>query len=218
MAGLGESCSHICAVLFYLDFMVRQRLNRTVTDEKSYWAGPTIMKSIEYKEIKDIDFASPTTLQKKINGEINNDDEGYFMPGEFANLYPAAPDDEMSQFYEQLSQSGTKSSILSIISPFSKNYIPKALSKKYPTITTELYNPANLQLNYKQLLYLAMSATISCTKDQVEFLMQETKGEASSKSWYTFLAGRVTASNLYSVCHTDIAQPSISLICRLCYP
>ena len=45
-----------------------------------------------------------------------------------------------------------------------------------------------------------MSATISCTNDQVELVMQETKtkvevvmqetkGQASSKSWYTFRAG-----------------------------
>ena len=69
------------------------------------------------------------------------------MPGESANLYPVATDDEISQYYEQLSQNGTKSSILSILSPFLKNYIPKTLSKTYPTIITELYNPANLQFS-----------------------------------------------------------------------
>ena len=128
MAGLGESCSHIGAVLFYLDFMARQRANRTVTGEKSYWAA--------------------------------------------ANIYPVATDDEMSQLYEELSQSGTKSPILSIIPPFSKNCIPKSMSKKYPTIIAELYNPANLQFRYKQLLGLAMSTSVSCTKDQVELVMQ----------------------------------------------
>ena len=65
------------------------------------------------------------------------------MPGEFTNLYPVVTYDKMSQFYEPLSQYGTKSSILSLIAPSSTNYIPNSLNKKYPTIIIELYNPTN---------------------------------------------------------------------------
>ena len=100
MPGLGKSCSHVGAVLFYMGFMVRQRANRKVTGEKSYWAGPATIKSIKRNEIKYIDFSSPESLQKKVNGEINTDSEGYSMPGESRNLYPVGTDDQISQFYE----------------------------------------------------------------------------------------------------------------------
>ena len=54
MAGLGESCSHVAAVLFYLEYAVRIQGNKTVTQDKAYWMPPTL-KEVEYSEIKDID-------------------------------------------------------------------------------------------------------------------------------------------------------------------
>eukprot|EP00795_Rhopilema_esculentum_P001847 gene1847-16340_t len=55
---VGESCFHVAAVLFYLEFLpVRIQGNKTVTQDKAYWMPPTL-KEVEYSEIKDIDFMS----------------------------------------------------------------------------------------------------------------------------------------------------------------
>jgi hypothetical protein len=41
MAGLGEACTHVAALLFAVDASVKLRDSKTVTDEKSYWLLPT---------------------------------------------------------------------------------------------------------------------------------------------------------------------------------
>ena len=37
MAGLGESCSHVGVLLFYVETVTKVRDNKTVTQEKGYW-------------------------------------------------------------------------------------------------------------------------------------------------------------------------------------
>ena len=41
MAGLGETCTHISALLFYVETAVRIRDARTVTQEAAYWKPPS---------------------------------------------------------------------------------------------------------------------------------------------------------------------------------
>ena len=46
----------------------------------------------------------------------------------------------------------------------------------------------------------------------------ETKSRSKSKLWYKYRAGTVTASRMRAVCHTNLADPSQSLIKSICYP
>ena len=64
MAGSGELCSHIGAILFFIDATVQIRNSKTVTEEKPYWILPISLKSVPYAEVVDINFTSPDTLFK----------------------------------------------------------------------------------------------------------------------------------------------------------
>ena len=44
MAGLGEACSHVAAVMFYVECAVRIRNSKTVADEKAYWMLPPALE------------------------------------------------------------------------------------------------------------------------------------------------------------------------------
>ena len=46
----------------------------------------------------------------------------------------------------------------------------------------------------------------------------ETRDQSKSNLWFTYRAGRITASRMKSVCHTDISNPSQSLIKTIVYP
>ena len=52
MSGLGETCTHIAALLFAIDSMVQIRESKTVTEEKAYWLLPSSLKTVEYKEVR----------------------------------------------------------------------------------------------------------------------------------------------------------------------
>ena len=48
MAGLGEACSHIAAVLFYLEALARMQGTKTCTQEECQWIIPSYLKAVEY--------------------------------------------------------------------------------------------------------------------------------------------------------------------------
>ena len=61
MAGLGESCSHVGAMLFRIEAAVKLRNSKTVTQEKSYWLLPSSIQKVEGRPVKETDFTSAKT-------------------------------------------------------------------------------------------------------------------------------------------------------------
>lgn len=61
MAGLGECCSHVGAVLFYLQHAFNLKITKSVTDVYAYWAAPSLDKSIPSK-ISKINFNHPKNM------------------------------------------------------------------------------------------------------------------------------------------------------------
>ncbi|XP_021355877.1 uncharacterized protein LOC110451965 [Mizuhopecten yessoensis] len=64
MAGLGESCTHVAALLYSIEATVIVRNSKTVTQEKAYWL-PASVKGVNYSTLKDIDFTSAKTFYRK---------------------------------------------------------------------------------------------------------------------------------------------------------
>ena len=68
-AGIGEACSHVGAILFYIDTINRMKDSVTVTGEKAYWVPPPgalpQQFSVDQQEISAINFASPHTEKKE---------------------------------------------------------------------------------------------------------------------------------------------------------
>ena len=71
MAGLGESCSHIGALLFYIAYATRIQDSKTCKEEKAHWLLPGY-HSVEYKEVCDIDFSAAKTLKKNQDAKVVN--------------------------------------------------------------------------------------------------------------------------------------------------
>ena len=67
MAGLGEVCTHVAAVLFFLETSARLRSKNTCTQEKCQLVIPTFQKNIPYAPVKDLDFTSSMGKKRKID-------------------------------------------------------------------------------------------------------------------------------------------------------
>lgn len=52
MAGLGESCSHVVAMLWAIESGIR--LRESVTQKKAYWVIPNNIKEVPYAPVKKI--------------------------------------------------------------------------------------------------------------------------------------------------------------------
>ena len=92
MTGLGKSCSYIGALLFHVETVTKVRDNKTVTQEKAYWMIPLSYEEVLYKEIADIDFASPGSLRNKIvvdNGNPKNQEPKTYSKANYAKYLSA---------------------------------------------------------------------------------------------------------------------------------
>lgn len=55
MASLDETCTHIAAVLFYLEAAARIQGKHACTQKKFEWIMPSFLKNVEYLPVKNID-------------------------------------------------------------------------------------------------------------------------------------------------------------------
>ena len=117
MAGLGESCSHVGALLFYVDATVRIRGSKTVTQEKAYWLLPTVHREVEYKEIADIDSTAPKTMKRKLDCRVDNSmnstaDSPKPQTKSCFEKYSTPSDQDLSNLFDALSKCSSKPAIL----------------------------------------------------------------------------------------------------------
>ncbi len=68
MAGLGEACSHIAAILFTLDANIQARKSMSCTSMPCSWLPPSF-KSVPFAPISDIKFSAP---DKKLKTSLKN--------------------------------------------------------------------------------------------------------------------------------------------------
>ena len=95
--------------------------------------------------------------------------------------------------------------------------LPPTLSDLYE-VSNHLYEVSNLKLGYYDLLKVAENTIISVSSEQSKAVEFKTRDQFNSKLWFRMRTGRVTASKFKSVCCTDPASPSLSLIMSICHP
>jgi len=209
-AGLGESCSHVSAVLFYISYAVKLRDSKTITEKKLTGQSLVPVKVNEFSEVKDIDFNSPKVMRRKLDDKCREhkdkeEQEQLKVTEVHSELVPS--DHEMADLFSEIHKSKTKASILSAISAYSKEFIPKTLQEVFPKALSELYNKENLGKDFKELIDMAKTVDVAVTPEEVAAVEKATKKHCSN-AWFMFRAGRVNASKLHAVCKTDPAQPS----------
>ena len=124
----------------------------------------------------------------------------------------------MEQLFNNLSLCDTKPAVLSLVSLHSDMYVPKVSLPTFPKPMTSLCNPAHCKLNYLDLLKACDNVSIEVTDDMAQAVEKETRKQSKTALWFKYRAGRVTASRMKAVCHTDITNPAQSLVKSICYP
>ena len=121
-------------------------------------------------------------------------------------------------FIDSLASCPSKPAILSLIEPHSLKYIPTSLDGSLLVCLAQLFMPEYQTLNYGELLKIASKKIIEVTEAEAKHVEMKTRAQSSSRLWFCMRAGRITASRFKSDCHTNLAQPSISLIMAICHP
>ena len=116
MAGLGETYTHIAAVLFYLEVSSRLHgTSKTCTQEACKWIMPSYLKKVEYLPIKDINFISARRRKRTLDDQItavgdldkqpNGDSCASNKPRTFGTR---STESDLALLFQNLSVGGTK--------------------------------------------------------------------------------------------------------------
>ena len=91
---------------------------------------------------------------------------------------------------------------------------------KFSQPLTSLQKLEYLKLPYHDLLNVCekVFVEVTITNDMAKAVESETRQQHKTNLWFKYRAGRVTASRMKAVCHTDITNPSQSLVKSICYP
>lgn len=220
MAGLGEACSHVGALLFYVDAAVKIKNSKTVTEEPAYWKLPSGLQKVQYKPVKDLNFQSAKAMKKSLDSNITAGSTPRRIGGMVLPDVPPPTEGEIATFLRKLHSSKTASAILAVKEEFSSSYVPKCTEPAFPPLMSELYDEACETLSKNDCLSKCeeIFASMSVTKEQCELTEIETRNQSTNKTWHYLRTGRITASRMKSVRVTSLENPSKSLVNSICYP
>ena len=66
MAELGETCSHIGALLYWTEYQVQRHTAVSSTSKPNEWLQPRTIKQVPFLRLEDIDFTSAECSMKKL--------------------------------------------------------------------------------------------------------------------------------------------------------
>ncbi|XP_070389189.1 uncharacterized protein [Dermacentor albipictus] len=211
MAGLGEACSHVGAVLFYLEAVVTRRDGQSCTDGQNAWLPPHLV-SLECRPVAEMDFASSAMKKRRLD-----DTEAALRDPPSVEM-PKPREDEMLKFFSSLSKSEGRPVLLSLAQKFADPYIPLGL--KYPKLLLRNLQRKQCPISLEDVQAECRNVLqdLSIEPDVCVLIEKQTKAQSASEKWHLFRTGRITASNAGAVFATSLTKPSKSLLKRLCYP
>ena len=221
MAGIGETCTHVAALLFFVDATVRIRDSRTVTQDPAYWLIPKSLKSVEYNEIRGINFTSAKTMKRKFDALVVTPTpqvQQMSITKNTKKVIPAPTDDEMKHFLDSIHKIGRRTALLSVMKDYSDNFVPHSESMKLPLKLGNIRDQTSAEMSYTELIDLCEKIVIKISEEEVRNVEDLTKKQSKCKHWFDFRAGRITASKMKAACRTNTEKPSIDLLKKICYP
>lgn len=198
IAGLAESCTHVAAILFTLEFACKEQ--RSVTDVLAYWVGPKSNKTFS-KKIVGVDFTCKVTTTPTADTPSNTEQ------------LPDLSESEMESFLKEYHDDGG----VSVLHSLYEDSLPKC-SSDTSLLLSDLYDDKYRAMPLTEIKILGGNVTVFVNESQRAEIELSTRQQSKNKKWFLLRAGRITASNLKDICHTKITKPSVSLLKRVCYP
>ena len=173
MAGLGEACTHIATVLFYLEAVNRFEEAKTCIQGLCTWNVPTLKKITHL----------PIDSARAKKWELDQDLEGIVFE-EVVTVKEGSGQtvDDFKLYYSNISQQSAKPSVLSLIAEDSDSYVPKIHQPEFSLSLSTLRKAEYIKLNYLELLQACESVPSLSPKKCATMLKQRQEHRASQYS------------------------------------
>ena len=215
MAGAGEVCAHVGALLFTAEGNKEMKRCQSCTSLPCSWLPPR-HQFVPAIKVTEIDFKTPKS--KQLSRLQPDEPEATTNCKESLMTVPGT--EQVNKLHVRLSNTVGKPVVLSHTPGFSDAYVPLNMLADFPKPLTELFSKDAIDMSYEDLVETCSEIydkyVISC--DQASLVEENTRQQAKSRIWFQQRAGRITASKLKSAVATDIMKPFVSLIKSICYP
>ena len=195
MAGLGEACSHVASLLFYVDAFQRTKEATTCTQEQCKLLLPKAVKEVPYLPVAEIDFKGAIRKMQDFNfgSKSREKSHGPVKKKKMENACCTGQDKKQKEFLNNISLCGTRPAILSIAEPFNEGFVPfGAISNLY---LPELYSPSNTGCSFDVIQRKCVEVVLPVlSEEQLQRIQRETAKQSTSKLWFRLRSGRITAS------------------------
>ena len=131
MAGLGEICSHVAAVLFTAEANTRTKAGFSSTSLPCSWL-PKSFQFVPYVQVKDMDFKTPGLKVDERHQEASGSETHPI------SLVSPPTQNEINQLFVNLSKTKGRPVILSHATGFNDFYIPANCLPDFPKPLTDL--------------------------------------------------------------------------------
>lgn len=139
MAGLAETCSHVAAILYWLETAIRINVDTSCTSKPNKWLPPSLpstCKDIPYVTLEELQSIS----QRQYTADLSSD-----AWDKVKKQKPSTED--LQQFYSQLNAvENRKPAILSLIPPFNDKFVQSV--EHLPSALQGKYSPSNAEKTY----------------------------------------------------------------------
>ena len=185
MAGQGSVCSHVGAILFYIQGVAEFKESQTpsCTSELCSWLPPSL-KKVSFAPVKQIQFCAPAKRYTSMTSGHGSHNEAatnaQLKKQQAKDAIPAMSPDELQSFLVDIKSTGVNSAVLSTHPAFCDDSIPFSARMKPPL--TSLYDEKFAELPYHLLLSKCdeIFSNISITQDEVDIIEKKTRDQASS--------------------------------------
>ena len=180
MAGLGEVCSHVSALMFYLmctnEYRMR-KLTESCTSEECVWLPPCL-KEVTFAPLSEINFKAP---EKR---EIGCQNTKLTTTSYFKSKIPTPSLNEQQEFFQQLADTGIESAVLRIIPPFCENLTP--IVSKLGKSIFKFHEQKYEKLLYNELIERCVETflNLNITGEEVSLIEKHTKEQSKSNLWF----------------------------------
>ena len=217
MAGMGEACAHVGAVLFTAEANTKAKHQMSSTSLPCAWL-PCNYQFVPAMKISSIDFSTPRAKRKAVVVHNEGTSKAITSEPEIKMLPPCT--EKKMKLYTRLSETEGNPIVLSHTTEFSDRHVPINKMTGFPKPLTELYDNDSAKMSHEDLLIKCTDVFDSyvLTCDEANLVESHTKDQSKSRIWFQQRAGRVTASKLKSAISTNLSNPSTSLIKSICYP
>lgn len=203
VAGLGEVCSHVGALLFYTASIE----NVSCTSQQCLWNKK-----------------NPKTIANKKMSELFNQPPSNSI--DTANI-TQTQEVEIPSFLNRIYEKGHISVVMKIVEPMASQISNKqeslVVDVEYEEsfghiFISRLFNTSHKEADLNDLVTFGDKIQLKMDPSEIAKVEVETRSQSSNSLWFKLRIGRVTASVFKDVCRTSIAHPSKTLLKKMCFP